>query len=91
MLRITEVEPTDDSVVLLLEGALRGEWLNELVRVASSHHAAGRSVGLDLLGVSAVDAEATDYLRAGANAEFAIARASGLLTQLIDPRAEPRE
>ena len=86
MLRITEVEPTDDAVVLLLEGTLRGEWLNELVRVASSHHAAGRSVGLDLSGVRDVDAEAKEYLRTGADIDFAIARASGLLARLIDPR-----
>lgn len=84
MLRISEVEPTDDSVILLLEGALRGEWLDELIRVSSSHQAAGRTVGLDLSGVSAVDANATDYLRTGVDVEFTIARASDLLTQLIE-------
>ncbi|QDU56684.1 hypothetical protein Pan181_28940 [Aeoliella mucimassa] len=76
------------SVVLQLEGAINGEWLEELARVIATHQAASKAIQLDLTGVSKVDMAAVEYLRRTIGVDYTIARASMLLAELITPQQD---
>lgn len=88
MLRISESELTGHSIVLRLEGAIRGEWLVELVRVSSMHVAAGRSVQLDFSGVSTIDSAAAEFLERAAGTKISVIHASKILTELIEQQGD---
>ena len=88
MLRISEVQATKHSVVLRLEGAINGEWLDELARVVATHQATSKAIQLDLSDVSTVDMAAMEYLRRTIGVDYTIARASMLLAELITPQQD---
>ena len=58
MLRITQREEC-----LMVEGRIAGPWVRELRRAAEEFRASHPSTGLDLSGVSYVDAEGASLLR----------------------------
>lgn len=62
MLRIT-IQRTSDSVLLKLEGSIKGPWVDELRKaLASTKMADGQPTSIDLSAVSFVDARGRDLL-----------------------------
>jgi len=62
MLRISEIGGSNDHVLLKLEGRVVGPWVGELAGASGRVLDAGRTVKLDLTGVSYVDREGVKLL-----------------------------
>ena len=62
MLRISEIGGSNDHVLLKLEGRVVGPWVGELADTSGRVLDAGRTVKLDLTGVSYVDREGVKLL-----------------------------
>ena len=62
MLRITE-EQADGITCLRLEGRAIGPWVGELDRLCGLAHGAGRSLRLEMAGVSFLDPEAVRLVK----------------------------
>ena len=58
MLRITEKEEQDKTIILLLEGKVSQDWVKELKSQISSRLDKGNKIILDFAGVSYIDEEA---------------------------------
>ena len=77
MLRIT-IQRTFDSVLLKLEGSIKGPWVDELRKawLASTKMADGQQMSIELSAVSFVDARGRDLLlrmqRDGADSQRAL-------------------
>jgi ABC-type transporter Mla MlaB component len=83
MLRITTQKLTD-STSLKLEGTLKGPWVDELQKAWSALADKGKSVNVDLHGVSFVDASGRDLLLAMQREGSVLNGASGFLRNLLE-------
>ena len=63
MLRITTERATGGVTRLLLEGRVVGPWVGELARACEGLRESGRSVELQMSGVSFLDGEAVGFVR----------------------------
>jgi anti-anti-sigma regulatory factor len=83
MLRITEIMDGDPSVLLKLEGKLRGPWVEELGRVCSElNRGEPRAIRLDLSAVTFLDEAGIRLLRALMRGGAAMT-ASGFVAELL--------
>ena len=87
MLRITVLN-TADGLLLVLEGRVKGPWVEELRKswLTSVNLAAGESVSVDLSAVNFVDAGGLDLLWEMQREGIALKRASGFLRQMLGER-----
>ena len=63
MLRISEIETTNSSVTLGLEGRLTGPWVREVRDFCRQYLGNGRRLNLNLAQLSFVDREGASLLR----------------------------
>jgi anti-anti-sigma regulatory factor len=63
MLRISQLEPTDQAVVLRVEGQIMGPWVNVLQTCCEEALTEGQSVTLDLADVTFMDTDGIALLR----------------------------
>lgn len=63
-MRITRIDAAGDPETVKLEGRVAGPWVDELSRVAARSLAESTRVVLDLSGVTFVDHEGIELLRA---------------------------
>jgi ABC-type transporter Mla MlaB component len=82
MLRISEMPRSSDRSTLLLEGRLRGPWVEELRRSVAALGPVARVI-LDLQGLEFADAEGVALLRALRAEGAEIASASTFMTSLM--------
>ena len=64
MLRISEVQSSSKTVMLRVEGEVKGCWVEELRRSCEDVLSLGAQLVLELAGVSFIDADAIALIRA---------------------------
>ena len=93
MLRIT-IQRTSDSVLLKLEGSIKGPWVDELRKawLASTKIADGQPMSIELSAVSFVDARGRDLLLRMQRDGLTLKGPSGFLRHVLEganPNSEP--
>ena len=93
MLRIT-IQRTSDSVLLKLEGSIKGPWVDELRKswLASTKMADGQPMSIELSAVSFVDAGGRDLLLRMQRDGLTLKGPSGFLRHVLEganPNSEP--
>ena len=83
MLRLTSTIRLPNDVVLLLEGQIMVEWVGLLEDQCLELLAAGRTVLLDLAGVSYIDRRGARLLRSLASRSVILINCPPLVDQLI--------
>lgn len=92
MLKIT-IQNSSSTVILKLEGSLKGPWVDELRKawLSSTNMAAGHPVSVDLAGATFADAPGRDLLMRMRKEGVALNGGSSFLRQLLeDPNPKPK-
>ena len=63
MLKITEINRTENAATLKLEGRVSGEWVTEIVNICEKMLAEGFGLMLDLADVSFIERQAIPLFR----------------------------
>lgn len=82
MLKIV-IEPKDGVGMVRADGQMIGPWVNELRRSCEELARAGMEPIVDLAGVSFVDSEGVDLLRALGNRGVAIVNCSSFVAEQL--------
>lgn len=83
MLRISIVQSSTQAVTLRVEGELRGRWVAELGRACEEALSRDTPLSLDLAGVSFIDAEGINLIRALKERHVVVANSSSFVAEQI--------
>ena len=87
MLKITQVDRGEQTIVLHLEGRLVGPWIDEIQRECDGCLCSERLVVLELSGITYADPEGAKILRQLRDKGTRLQGASGFIQELL--RASP--
>ena len=83
MLRITRSRGENESLIVRLEGEIRGPWLDAVRCEIAEWRRQADGVGLDLTSVTYVDCAGVDFLRELVGEGIEIAACSSFVSELI--------
>ena len=86
MVRISVANSTDETVTLLLEGQVIGDAVDELNSSCDQALAEGRSVTLDLTGVSFIDRKGVGLFHRLAARQVRVVNCSGFVAEQLKVR-----
>jgi ABC-type transporter Mla MlaB component len=86
MLRITRVESIEGTPALRLEGKLQGLWVNEVRDAYESLRVELTPVGLDLSGVTYIDAPGVELLENLIRQGVKVTALSGFVAEMLNVR-----
>ena len=84
MLRITEEVQPNGLTCLRLEGSVVGPWVEELARSSAAVHGLGKSLNLDITGVSFLDPKAVRLVRGLRSLGVSLHGCSPFVSEQID-------
>jgi ABC-type transporter Mla MlaB component len=83
MLRISIVHSSAQSVTLRVEGELKTRWVGELGRACEEAMSRNARLSLDFAGVSFIDAQGIDLIRALRERHVVVANPSSFIAEQI--------
>ena len=83
MMRVSVIQSSSQAVTLRVEGELRGRWVPELGRACEESSNGGERLILDLAGVSFLDADGINLIRALRERHVAVANPSSFIAEQI--------